>query len=81
MGEVDPSAPPLESAPPAEPDPFRISLAELVVILGVVFLLAVILIPIARSYSGDKRRLDQVEKFKPKSEAPAEPRGVPQRGG
>ncbi|MDJ0973334.1 MAG: hypothetical protein QNJ98_02590 [Planctomycetota bacterium] len=46
-------------------DRFRISLAELVVILGVVFLLAVILIPIAKGYSSDQKRLDNIERFKP----------------
>lgn len=65
---TDITAPPL----PADEDRFRISLPELLVILGVVFLLAVILIPIAKGYSSDKKRLDNVERFKPpSSEAPA----------
>ena len=53
-------------------DRFRISLAELLVIVGVVFLLAVILIPIAKGYSSDQKRLDNIERFKPpQSESPA----------
>ena len=66
--EAQPEIP--EPKPAVEPEGFRLSLPELIVILGVVFLLAVILIPIAQNHAADMRRLDEVERFQRKSDAP-----------
>ena len=73
MGDTDVRTDAQDAAQVEADDRFRISLAELVVILGVVFLLAVILIPIAKGYSSDQKRLDTVERFKPPQNEGAAP--------
>lgn len=71
MGEPTIHSESPDPAPAPDPEGFRISLTELVVILGVVFVLAVILIPLSRGRTYDIPNAGNVEPAQPGPEATA----------